>query len=715
MQTLPNLELLWPANGRDPITGLPGHGDLLERLNSIPPGAEIALLCIGLNYLSSLNESSELAGRNDILVEVAKRIATSVSGNMFSARLGDNEFAVLIENVSDLMQVDSIASRLSRALRSPHVVIGREVPVAVNIGISCTLMATSSAANLPHTTIAQAFVHAKAALGRAKAAAKDSWLMYEAEPTPELGSRRYLEWELSNAVEQQQFLVYYQPKASCRSGKVTGFEALVRWLHPVRGLIQPSEFIPILESTGLIDRMGAWVLKAACQQLIAWDVLGYDKLTMAVNVSLHQLADLKYPESVQQILAELGVPAERLELELTESLLMQDVQQTEATLFRLKTIGVRLSIDDFGTGYSSLAYLKRLPIDTVKIDRTFVEDITTNPNDASITRAIIGMARSLNLLIVAEGVETEAQLSKLASEHCDTVQGYLIGKPMSAADATAYLASGYCLPSELIGRPAKSRTLLLVDDEESIISALRRLLRRDGYRILSADSGSEGLELLAKNDVDVIVSDQRMPNMTGEEFLRLAKELYPDTVRMVLSGYADMQSITNAINQGAIYKFLSKPWDDKGLKDSILEAFRRKELSDENARLTREIGSMNEDLNRSNKALESLLGEQSRKSLMGQAALSTAQQTLHLLPIPVVGLDCEGMVVLRNEAFAELGLDEDIVPMLSAKLSQLPPSGVVYFDELELRGRRWTVAGRRLPGGVQTAGVVFAFIQRSQA
>lgn len=699
-------------HGIDSATGLPGRGVLLEKLNSLPRDLDVALLCIDLDHLASLNEAMGLSAGDNVLAEAAKRISTRAEPSSFLARYGGDEFALLIENVANFEQVGRIASTLIEELMRPYLIAGKEVFVGATIGIAYTLKSQLSVAQkLQATTIDQALHHAKAALSRAKVVSRGSWLLYEPGMTPVLGARLHLETELAVAVAQGQFLVYYQPKASCRSGAITGFEALIRWQHPTRGIVPPSEFIPILEETGLIDRVGAWVLRTACQQLAAWDLLGHDRLTMAVNVSLRQLVDLTYPESVKAILSESGVPPERLELELTESLLMQDVRQTEVLLFRLKALGVRLSIDDFGTGYSSLAYLKRLPIDTVKIDRTFVQDITTNPNDASITRAIIGMARSLNLSLIAEGVETEAQLSKLVAEHCDTVQGYFIGKPMPAADTVALLASGWRLPPELIGRPTKTRTLLLVDDEESILSALKRLLRREGYRILSAGSGAEGLELLAKNDVDVIVSDQRMPNMTGEEFLRLAKELYPDTVRMVLSGYADMQSITNAINQGAIYKFLSKPWDDQGLKDNILEAFRHKELSDENGRLTREIGLMNEDLNRSNKALAVLLDEQARRSLVGQTALSVAQQTLHLLPIPVLGLDPSGMIVLRNEAFVGLGIDEDTISSLVGRLPSWPSTEVSYSDHVDAAGRQWSLAGRNLASSGHHSGMVFVFFR----
>lgn len=697
----------------DSLTGLPGRGALLERVDALPQEAQAAILCVDLDHLAAINEAMGLSAGDLVLAEAARRIAVQVGERNFFSRYAGDEFALLVEGVPQVEKIERIASRLIETLARPYMVAGREIYIGASIGIACQIHEGPTAL---HGAVASAgsqlLQHAKAALVRAKVVARGSWLLYEPGMTRILGTRIHLEAELSQAVERGQFLVYYQPKASCRSGVVTGFEALVRWQHPEKGIIPPSEFIPLLEETGLIDRVGAWVLRTACQQLAAWELLGHDKLTMAINVSLRQLAHPAFVELVETVLSEFGVAAERVELELTESTLMQDVSRTEMLLVRLKAVGIRLSIDDFGTGYSSLAYLKRLPIDTVKIDRTFVQDITTDPNDASITRAIIGMAHSLNLSLVAEGVETEAQLSKLIAEHCETVQGYFVGKPMSSADAMAFLASGWSLPPELLGRPTKTRTLLLVDDEESILLALKRLLRREGYRILTACSGLEGLELLAKNDVDVIVSDQRMPNMTGEEFLRLAKELYPETVRMVLSGYADMQSITNAINQGAIYKFLSKPWEDQPLKENILEAFRRKELSDENERLTREIAQMNEDLNRSNKALAALLDEQARRSLVGHAALTVAQQTLHLLPVPVLGLDPSGMVVLRNEAFVQLGLQEDISAGCAAHLPPWPAAEASAFDYVDSTGRHWHSFGRNLSCGGENAGMVFALFPK---
>jgi FixJ family two-component response regulator len=389
---------------------------------------------------------------------------------------------------------------------------------------------------------------------------------------------------------------------------------------------------------------------------------------------------------------------------------MHDVQRAETALRRLKGLGLHLSIDDFGTGYSSLSYLKRLPIDTIKVDRSFVQDITTDPNDASITRAIISMAHSLKLQVVAEGVETEAQIATLVAEQCETIQGYFISKPIPAVIATEFLASSWTIPPQLLGRPVKERTLLLVDDEESILMALKRLLRREGYRILCGKSGAEGLDLLAKNDVDVVISDQRMPSMTGEEFLRRAKELYPNTVRMVLSGFADMDSITNAINQGAIYKFINKPWDEKVLKDGIRDAFLRKERTDAHQRKVSAIATDNEHLHKDNQSLTAMLGEQSHTAMISQAALNLSQENLNMLPVPVMGLDPSGFVVLRNEAFFSLSIPPEACTDLIDKFPQVQncdPFQLVCFDS---NGKRWNVIARHLLLGKQHRGTVLAFI-----
>jgi CheY-like chemotaxis protein len=294
-------------------------------------------------------------------------------------------------------------------------------------------------------------------------------------------------------------------------------------------------------------------------------------MKVAVNVSARQFGSGNLEAVVQAALERHAVAPAQLELELTESMLMEAPEIAIKRLAALKRVGIRLSLDDFGTGYSSLAYLSRFPVDYLKIDRSFVDCIASDPNAASISTSIIALAHRMGLRVIAEGVETEAQLAYLVRHGCDEMQGYHFSKPLPAAQFTALLHEGRCLP--VTTAPEHARTLLLVDDEPNVLSAIRRSLRDDNYRILSARDANEGLDLLARNDVQVILSDQRMPGMSGTEFFGRVKILHPDTVRIVLSGYAELESIIQAVNTGAIYKILTKPWDGDQLRAQVRDAF----------------------------------------------------------------------------------------------------------------------------------------------
>ena len=503
-----------------------------------------------------------------------------------------------------------------------------------------------------------------------------------------------LEADLYRASQRNEFLLHYQPKVSCKSGCIVGVEALIRWQHPRRGLVSPAEFIPMLEASGLIVPVGAWVLRSACKQARAWHEAGLGLPGVAVNLSGRQLQMENLFTIVKAALDESGLELGYLELELTESYLMRDPEEAIATLSRLTAIGVRISVDDFGTGYSSLAYLKRLPLDSLKVDRSFVQDIAVDPDDASITRAIIPMAHSLQLDVVAEGVENEAQLGLLIANNCDAIQGYYFSPPVDAEALATLLREDRRLVSKLLAEETNVRTLLLVDDEENIINSLKRLLRRSGYRVLSATSAEQGLTLLAENRVDVVISDQRMPGMPGVEFLRRVKDIHPDSVRMILSGYTDLQSVTDAINEGAIYKFLTKPWDDELLCANIEEAFRRKEMAVDNQRLGEELRAANIELVRVNDELRRHLHEKSRQVMRDEAALGAAQEVLQHLPWPYLGIDSDGMVAAAN-AGAE-ALFANAAPLLGTMAAEcLPGALMAWLDAKEAGALELDIAGTR--------------------
>jgi CheY-like chemotaxis protein len=294
---------------------------------------------------------------------------------------------------------------------------------------------------------------------------------------------------------------------------------------------------------------------------------------VAVNVASRQFVEGDLEQLVRDALARHQTPPELLELELTETSLMSNAERTITVLKSLKALGIKVAIDDFGTGYSSLAYLQRFPIDKLKIDIAFVRDITINPNDAAIALAIISMAHSLKLQVVAEGVETRAQLEYLRRNRCDEVQGYFYSKPLPPDALSQLVRAAQMLPPAPGEASPPAQTLLIVDDDVNVLASLHRLFRRDGYQILTAASPSEAFELLALHAVQVILCDQRMPAMSGTEFLSKVKELYPETIRIILSGYTGLEAVLDAINRGAIYRFYTKPWDDTQLRDNIRLAF----------------------------------------------------------------------------------------------------------------------------------------------
>jgi EAL domain-containing protein (putative c-di-GMP-specific phosphodiesterase class I)/CheY-like chemotaxis protein len=320
--------------------------------------------------------------------------------------------------------------------------------------------------------------------------------------------------------------------------------------------------------------IGAWAINSVCAQQAAWLEQRVPIVPVAVNLSAVQFKRGQVLQTIADAIRDSRLDTRHIEFELTESVVMSDPAAAASILQALKEMGIKLSLDDFGTGYSSLAYLKRFPFDIVKIDRAFVMDITRNPEDAAIASAIIGMAHSMHMKVVAEGVETEAQLKFLRARQCDEIQGYYFSRPIPADDFGSMLCDGKHLDMETDAGSAQ-QTLLIVDDDHGDLSSLDRCLHGLGYRILQASNGLEGLEMLASNAVQAIICSQRMATMSGVDFLAIAAKLHPDTMRVILSGHAELQSVLDAVNRGEIYRFLTTPWDDEQLKKSIQDAFRR--------------------------------------------------------------------------------------------------------------------------------------------
>jgi EAL domain-containing protein (putative c-di-GMP-specific phosphodiesterase class I)/CheY-like chemotaxis protein len=509
--------------------------------------------------------------------------------------------------------------------------------------------------------------------------------------------RRQLEADIQDALARNEFELHYQPKLSCLTGQITAFEALLRWRHPQRGVLPPAAFVPLLEEAGLMIDVGEWTIAAACAQAKTWQDQGLGQYGVAVNLGARQLRHGELSPAIDAALAGSGLQPHYLELEVTERGLMENIEKLISTLTEIRRKGVRISVDDFGTGYSSLAVLKQFPLDALKVDRSFVQDITARAEDVSVTRAIIAMGHSLNLRVVAEGVETDRQLALLTASHCDEVQGYLFSKPLPPQEIESLLRQNGQLSDMILNARQQSRTLLIVDDEEDIVAALRQLFRSDGYHVLVAGSGQEGLDLLSKQPVDVILSGQRMPGMVGSEFLRAAQALYPDTIRMVLSEYTELQSVTDAINEGVIAKFLTRPLDDHQLRTHIAAAFRHKEMADENRRLNGIVRGAKEDLAAVHNQLQSALVLQEQQIARGEIHFEVAHELLQHLPLPIIGLDEEGLIAFVNTAADTLlgragsVLGCDVSAVLPELATTLDGGGRDQESIAELNGRRFTL------------------------
>jgi diguanylate cyclase (GGDEF)-like protein/PAS domain S-box-containing protein len=419
----------------DQLTNLPNRlaldGHLESLLESAVPGINrMALLIIDLDNFKTVNDSLGHHAGDRLLAEIARRLAGQMDRSKRLFRLGGDEFVVVFDQIEGEEAVVELVDRLVGAIGLSCDIDGHMLHSTPSIGISLYPEDGRDGLTLIR--------NADAAMYAAKAAGRNNYQFF-AEPMNAAANKRlHLESELWRALAENQLVLYYQPQIDLLSGKVVGVEALVRWSHPVLGMIAPGEFIPVAEECGLILPLGHWVLLTACRQVRAWLDAGIDMGEMAVNISAHQFRQAGFVETVQGVLAETGLPAERLELEITESSVMHGVDAAIQTLAQLKAVGVRLAIDDFGTGYSSLAYLRRFPLDRLKIDRSFLVDVDTDPDAASLVTSIVMLGRSLGLQLVAEGVENFAQADFLRTLECERVQGYHFYQPVSAEEVVGF-------------------------------------------------------------------------------------------------------------------------------------------------------------------------------------------------------------------------------------------------------------------------------------
>ena len=413
----------------DALTGLPNRVLLDDRLAQAMAHADrdqrsFALMVCDLDRFKLINDSLGHGAGDELLQEVARRLSAVARTADTVARVGADEFVLVGSSLADAEDAVQLAARAIEALRAPVRIAGIDVHASPSIGIAL----------YPEdgVTLEALRAHADAAMYSAKHQGRGNVRRYVPGMHAGTEDRVQMESELHHAVELKQFELYYQPKVDTRTGVVRSAEALIRWAHPSRGLVSPAEFIPLAEECGLIGAIGVWVIREACRQARAWQDEGVPSLRISVNLSASQFREVGLVDSIRRALDDVGLLARYLEVELTESAVMSDPEQSVAILEQLSAMGVLVSVDDFGTGYSSMSYLRRFPIDKLKIDRVFINEIASRPEDASIVRAIVSLAHSLNLKVVAEGVETPAQLDFLKTAGCDEYQGYHYSRPLPA-------------------------------------------------------------------------------------------------------------------------------------------------------------------------------------------------------------------------------------------------------------------------------------------
>ena len=699
----------------DALTGLPNRNLLKDRLQQAMVQTDrsndgVALLFLDLDHFKLINDSLGHAAGDRMLLDVAERLRACVREGDTVSRHGGDEFVLVLREIDQSHHVAAICEKIFRTIADPFFIQGHSFHVTCSIGIALYPQDGQDTATL--------FKYADMALYQAKDQGRNHYQFFSREMNERMLERVTLDEALRSAIANDELFLHYQPLVSLSTGQLVGLETLVRWQHPKFGMVSPVRFIPVAEESALIASIGEWVLRKACQDMRTWIDNGLTGFQVAVNVSPRQFRDPRLADRIEHVLAEYRIDPGMLSLEITETVLMQDTASSEATLLQLKRLGVDLALDDFGTGYSSLSYLKRFPFDRVKIDRSFVRDITTDADDAAISRAIISMAHSLGIRVVAEGVETEAQCQFLRRHECDEMQGYYFSRPLPSMEITTLLVEKKHLPENILIPHRSLRTLLLVEADPAILTALQHLLHPDNYQIMTAFSAEEALEVLAQHEVDVMVTGLTLPGMTGIQLLRRAMKMHPDVIRIVLSSAVERQHVADDNDRkDLIHKMLIQPWDDQHLRSQLDNAFRHKALADANQRhslefhreykaeiqrLNLKTKALDQTLASANLKLERALDQQQHQAMRANTQLDILREMLEHIPLPMIGMDDDGVIVFLNATaealFAAEGLTigQDARALLPAFYDAIDSMGADHTLPVQINCQDYRVTCQRM-------------------
>lgn len=419
----------------DYLTELPNRTAFTEyleyTLSTLKKGHILSVMYIDLDNFKVINDTLGHSYGDELLIDCAERLKQAIDKNDYLARFGGDEFIILSENIINMWEYEEKIQTIQKVFAQPFVLALKEFFVTASIGVAIAPKDSDNAQSLVRNV--------DVALYQAKNLGKNTVSFYEASLNEKILSKMETQSELHTAIKNDEFELYYQAQVDLEQDRIVGFEALVRWNHPTKGMITPDKFIPLAEETGMIAQIGSWVLFEACKQLKEWQDMGYQDIIISVNLSARQFKDADLVETVEAAIKQAGIRPQDLELEITETIALDDITYSIDTIQRLKEIGIKFSLDDFGTGYSSMNYLKYLPVSNLKIDKSFIDTIMEDRNDKAIVSAIITLARTLELDVIAEGVENKEQLSFLREAQCNIVQGYLYSSPVSKDDADSLL------------------------------------------------------------------------------------------------------------------------------------------------------------------------------------------------------------------------------------------------------------------------------------
>jgi diguanylate cyclase (GGDEF)-like protein/PAS domain S-box-containing protein len=577
-------ELEHQAN-HDSLTGLPNRNLLNDRIGqtiafSSRNSGQFTLAFLDIDNFKVVNDSLGHSTGDQLLIEIAARLRANVRDIDTVARLGGDEFIILLADTDQLSEQVALLEQLKGSIASPMMLDGQEVVVSCSIGFCCFPSDGRDAGTLLR--------NADTAMYQAKHQGRNRICAFMPAMNEQVQARLAMEQQTRQALQNQEFIVFYQPQLDLQSGRLCGFEALVRWSR-AGTIVSPGEFIPLAEETGWIVEIDFYVFEMVCKQLAIWRDSFSQDLSIAVNFSAISFADEHFIERILGTLRTHNIPSRWIKIELTETILTGDADVVQRKMQHLCEHGVRFSIDDFGTGYSSLGYLKRFPFSQLKIDRSFIIDILTEPDSASLARSMISIGHNLGIKVIAEGVEHSEQMSFLRAAGCDEMQGYFYSPPLPPLACMQFLQSGapLSLPTNILD--GTERYLLIVDGSAESHDVQRRAVRLESYKILSASDGAEALKLMASYPVDVVLTAPSLADMSGVEFLRKIRSIYPDAIRLVLSDATRVGSILKAFNEGVIYRFITTPWEPEDLRNQLREAFQQRELHREVRRLREQV------------------------------------------------------------------------------------------------------------------------------